>query len=202
MRICTRTGLALLDTRLTGYRIAKSSYGPLSPRPRPDSPGIGRSGWSRFDTPGTTIYLASDRRTAYKETLSPTGVASRFRSAVVFAAERFDLPEEEALKLIEEDWVRNGNMVPGWLPASWRDGRLMYQLCINSPDPWVDLTAAESVAALNRFLGPVFEERLAITAITLGTLTGENREATTLIAEWIREQLLDDSSYPAGVKFH
>jgi hypothetical protein len=31
MRICTDTGLALIDTRLTGYRIAKSSYGPLTP---------------------------------------------------------------------------------------------------------------------------------------------------------------------------
>ncbi|GLB68716.1 RES domain-containing protein [Arthrobacter mangrovi] len=202
MRICTETGLALIDTRLTGYRIAKSSYGPLNPRPRPDLPGTNRSGWSRFDTPGTTIYLAGDRRTAYAETLAPTRVGDQFNSAVAFAAEQFGITKENAQKLVEEDWARNGNMMPGWLPASWRDGRLMYRLRMNTLASWVDLTAAESVAALNRFLGEAFEEQLGIAGITLGTLTGENREATTLIAQWIREQVLDDGSYPAGAKFH
>ncbi|MCG2623016.1 RES domain-containing protein [Arthrobacter sp. I2-34] len=201
-RTCTATGLALVDTRLEGYRIAKSSYGPVSPRPRPASPGADRSGWSRFDTPGSTIYLAGDRRTAYAETLSITRVGNRFRSAVSFAAAQFGIPEAEAQALVEEDWTRNGNMVPGWLPASWREGRLMYRLRMDGPASWVDLTAAESVAALNRHLGPAFDEELNIPQITLGALTGENREATTLIAQWIREQVLDDGSYAAGVRFH
>jgi hypothetical protein len=202
MRVCTATGLALIDTRLAGYRIAKSSYGPLNPQPRPDAPGTGRSGRSRFDTPGTTIYLADDRRTAYAETLSPAQVGSRFRSAVAFAAGQFGISEDEAGKLIEEDWVRNGNMVPGWLPAVWREGRLMYRLRMHIQTAWVDLTAAESIAALNRSLGPAFNDQLGIAEITLGTLTGSSREATTLIAQWIREQVLDDDSYPAGVRFH
>ncbi|MGM0928879.1 MAG: hypothetical protein ACQEXN_04110 [Actinomycetota bacterium] len=126
----------------------------------------------------------------------------QFNSAVTFAAEQFDITTEEAQRLIEEDWARNGNMMPGWLPASWRDGRLVYRLQMNHTASWVDLTAAESVAALNRFLGEAFEDQLGIAGITLGTLTGENREATTLIAQWIREQVLDDGRYPAGVKFH
>jgi hypothetical protein len=202
MRVCTKTGLALIDLRLAGYRIAKSSYGPLKPLPRPDLPGVSRSGWSRFDTPGTTIYLADDKRTAYAETLAPTRVGKEFRSAVAFAAEQFGISQDEARGLIEEDWIRNGNMVPGWLPANWRDGRLMYRLRMVSPVPWVDLTAAETVAALNKSLGQAFDEQLGIPEITLGTLTGDNREATTLIAQWIREQVLDDGSYPAGVRFH
>ncbi|MCW2132378.1 hypothetical protein [Arthrobacter sp. VKM Ac-2550] len=202
MRICASTGLTLVDTRLSGFRIAKSSYGPLNPRPRPNTRGSGRSGWSRFDTPGTTVYLAGDKRTAYAETLSPTRVGSQFRSAVAFAAQQFGISGDEARRLIEEDWTRNGNMVPGWLPASWRDGRLMYRLRMNSTASWVDLTTAETVAALNRFLGQTFEEQLEINGITLATLSGENRDATTLIAQWIREQVLDDGSYPAGVKFH
>lgn len=203
-RVCTTTGLALIDTRLTGFRIAKSSYGPLSPRPRPDAPGASRSGWSRFDTPGRTLYLADGKRTAYAETetLSPTRVAADFRSAVAFAATRFGIAEETAARLVEEDWVRNGNMVPGWLPASWRDGRLVYRLHMESTAAWVDLTAAESIAALNRSLGPAFETQLGINGITLGTLTGDNREATTLIAQWAREQVLDDGGYAAGVRFH
>ncbi|MET4096061.1 hypothetical protein [Arthrobacter sp. UYCu712] len=44
-------------------------------------------------------------------------------------------------------------MVPGWLPGNWRDGRLMYSLQINGPKRWVDLTAAESIADLNRHPG-------------------------------------------------
>ena len=93
-------------------------------------------------------------------------------------------------------------MVPGWLPASWRDGRLMYSLQINGPKRWVDLTAAESIAALNRHLGAQLRDAFGIADITLATLTGEDREPTTHIAAWLREQVLDDGNYAAGVRAH
>jgi hypothetical protein len=62
-------------------------------------------------------------------------VGKDFRDAVAFAAAQFGISVEAARELIQDDWTRNGNMVPGWLPANWRDGRLMYTLRINSPDP-------------------------------------------------------------------
>ncbi|WP_306922911.1 hypothetical protein [Arthrobacter globiformis] len=92
--------------------------------------------------------------------------------------------------------------VPGWLPPNWRDGRLIYALPINTPTRWIDLTAAESIASLNRHLGQQLDEADGIPAITLATLAGEDREATTAIAEWLREQVLDDGNYAAGVPAH
>ena len=103
-----------------------------------------RSSWSRFDTPGSTVYLAEDRRTAYAETLAMARVGKDFRDAVTFAAGQFGITVETARRMIHDDWTRNGNMVPGWLPANWRDGRLMYTLQIPSPTWLIDLTAAES----------------------------------------------------------
>lgn len=199
--VCSKTGLAYVEGPVTGYRIAKSSYGPLNPLPRSTGP-VDRSSWSRFDTPGSTVYLAGDRRTAYAETLAMGRVGKDFRDAVAFAAAQFDLPIEAARKLIQDDWTRNGNMVPGWLPANWRDGRLMYTLRVNSPTRWIDLTAAESIASLNRHLGQQLEDAFGISTVTLATLTGEDRDATTAIAEWLREQVLDDGNYAAGVRAH
>lgn len=202
MRVCADTGLSLTDPGLTGYRIAKSSYGALDPKPR-DGSLVGRTSWSRFDTPGRTIYLAETRRTAFAETLSPARVGPAFNSAVEFAAHHFGISAALAREEIEEEWTRNGNLVPGWLPASWRDGRRMYQLTVHpSAGEWIDLTQAESIAALNRNITDILLPQLNIDEITLGTLTGPNRLATTLIAEWLRNQVLDDGNYAAGVKFH
>ena len=78
----------------------------------------------------------------------------------------------------------------------------MYTLRINEPIRWIDLTAAESIAALNRHLGQQLDEAFGIGTITLGTLTGEAREATTAIAQWLREQVLDDGNFAAGVRAH
>lgn len=199
--VCSNTGLAYVEGPITGYRIAKSSYGPLNPLPRDAGPAD-RSSWSRFDTPGSTVYLAGDRRTAYAETLAMARVGKDFRDAVAFAAEQFGLPVEAARTMVQDDWTRNGNMVPGWLPANWRDGRLMYTLRINSPIRWIDLTAAESIAALNRHLGQQLDDAFGISTVTLGTLTGEDRAATTAIAQWLREQVLDDGNFAAGVRAH
>lgn len=129
-------------------------------------------------------------------------VGKDFRDAVAFAARQFGLPVEVAQKMIQDDWTRNGNMVPGWLPANWRDGRLMYTLRINEPIRWVDLTAAESIAALNRHLGQQLDDAYGLGTVTLGTLAGDDREVTTAIAQWVREQVLDDGYYAAGVRAH
>src|SRR5699024_12821324 len=67
-RICSRTGLALVAGPDAALRIARESYGPLNPVPRP--PGETPQAWSRYDTPGRTIYACADRLTAYMELLA------------------------------------------------------------------------------------------------------------------------------------
>lgn len=126
------------------------------------------------------MYLASHMRTAYAETLAMAKVGKNFRDAVAFAAEQFGLPLERAWTVVQDDWTRNANMVPGWLPANWRDGRLIYALKINEPTRWIDLTAAESIASLNRHLGDIPDEKFNIPDITLANLTGDDRESPPL----------------------
>lgn len=75
--VCASTGLAYVSGPVTGYRIAKSSYGPLNPLPR-SAGTTDRSAWSRFDTAGSTVYIAGDRRTAYAETLAMARVDPAF----------------------------------------------------------------------------------------------------------------------------
>lgn len=199
--VCTRTGLAYVDGPVNGFRIAKTSYGPLNPPVRPEAV-VDRSAWSRFDTPGSTVYLSGDAATAYAETLAMARISRKFRSAITFAAEFYGMSWEEAYQMVHDEWTANSNMIPGWLPRSWRESRLMYTLQVSDPVRWIDLTAADTIAALDRHLGDDLQRRCDLDEVTLGTLAGPDRAATTLIAEWIREQVLDDGSYAAGVQFH
>lgn len=106
MGVCAVTGLAYLEEAVTGGTIAKSSYGPLNPLPRPIGP-TDTTSWSRFDTPGSTVYMAADRRTAYAETLSMGKVSNDFRNAVACAAREFGRPVETARRMIQDDWRPN-----------------------------------------------------------------------------------------------
>lgn len=199
--ICSKTGLAYVNGPVLGYRLAKTSYGPINPLERPD--GVAdRVKWSRFDTPGSTVDLAGDAATAYAETLAMARTSRQYRDAISYVADFFGISREKAQEQVNDDWAANNNMVPGWLPRTWRDSRLLYVLQVEEPVRWVDLTAAETIAALNIHLGAELERSSGVQEITLGTVAGDNRQATTLIAEWIREQVLDDGSYAAGVQAH
>ena len=67
-RICQKTGLALAQGPVAGYRIANASYGALNPEKRHDD-GL-RDDWSRWDTPGRTVDLAGTLDTAFRECLA------------------------------------------------------------------------------------------------------------------------------------
>ncbi|WP_051442265.1 RES domain-containing protein [Arthrobacter sp. H14] len=199
MRTCTKTGLALVDGPVPAYRVAKESYGPLNPQER----GLlsdDRSDWYRFDTPGRTVYAAEDPQTAFLEALSWARMTAAHKDHLEKTAAFFDAPVETIRREVEEQWHANGHMAPGWIPANWREGRLLYCLQFE-PGPWVDMAHADTIAALNGALGSLLYEADIDETLTLAEITSGRREITTLLASWVREQVLDDGSYPMGVRF-
>lgn len=196
--ICAKTNLATIEEPVTAFRVAKESYGPFKPLERLD--GHDRAAWYRFDTPGRTIYTAEDRETAFLEALSWARLTADFTSSLKKTADHFGVPVEEIRAEVEEEWGRLWGMVPGWIPVTWRDDRKVYTVTFE-PGRWVDIAHGNTIATLASVLE---EELLALgvtETLTLSEVTGGNREITTLISTWVREQVLDDGSYPLGIRF-
>lgn len=195
---CTRTGLATVREQVTAFRIAKQSYGPLKPLERWEAED--RSGWYRFDTPGRTIYAAEDRETAFLEALSWARMTAGFDAYLRKSAGFFQEPVENIRAEVEEQWSRNSGMVPGWIPANWREGRLVYTLEFE-PGRWVDAAHAETITAVDKALRADLPVLGVTETLTLSEITSGHRELTTLMAAWIRDQVLDDGTYPLGIRF-
>ncbi|WP_051298874.1 RES domain-containing protein [Arthrobacter castelli] len=199
MRICTKTGLALVDGPVSAYRVAKESYGPLNP-PERGLLSDNRSTWYRFDAPGRTVYAAEDPQTAFLEALSWARMTAAHQHHLEKTAAFFDTPIDVIRSEVEQQWHANGHMAPGWIPANWRDGRLLYSLQFDS-GPWIDIAHAYTISALNTALGSLLYEVDIVETLTLAEITSGRREITTLLASWAREQVLDDGSYPMGIRF-
>lgn len=183
-------------------RVARESYGPLNPVPRArdEDPRP----WSRFDTPGRTIYATADRVTAYMELLAPyrTEISTK-RRALQPIADELDMSLEELWEDIVRDWDEQGMMKARWLPRVFREGRALYTLELPA-GWWINIAATETIAALHDLAespwptehGPLTEP------LTLSHLTSDDRVLTTAIAEFLRESItLQDGTLPLGVQF-
>jgi len=181
------------------YRVAKSSYGPLNPPLRDDSK---RRTWNRWDTPGRTIYASDSVTTAYIESLAWAHEEAASHDRMLRkTADLFGISIKKARAMVEHDWLKAGNMQPGWLPTVWREGRQMYQLSLPA-GWWVDIASTDTLSTVSAALEePLLE--LGITGtLTLSELTSNQRRLTTRIATWVREQVtLDDGTQPLGVQF-
>lgn len=137
-RICSRTGLALVAGPVSALRIARESYGPLNPVPR--AAGENVRAWSRYDTPGRTIYACADRVTAFMELLAPyrTEIDAE-RHALRPIAEAMGMDLQELWGAIVADWDEVGTMGVSWLPRSFREGRKLYTLTFPR-GWWIDVT--------------------------------------------------------------
>jgi hypothetical protein len=220
MRVCKRTGLTLRPAdELRTWRIQKTSFGPMTPLQRPVSAERGQ--WGRYDTAGhRTIYTALPVDTAYAESLAqfrpkftkplratstrPRSAGLRSRSDVKLVDLFDDLDSDEAslflIDQIEAEWIALGHMKPTQIAAIWRQDRRLYEVALPREGWFVDVEAAESVATLSAALGAKLAD-FELGALTVGDLRGENRGVTTLIADWIRAQVLDDGSLPHGIYF-
>ncbi|UYY83675.1 hypothetical protein OIT41_20640 (plasmid) [Arthrobacter sp. YA7-1] len=196
-RRCSETGLWILDDFRSGRRVATTHRGPLDPPERLS--GDDPAGWNRYDTPGSTVYLSDTDEIAFAEVLSGYALKLGSNHPMQKDADFMGLTLEEYIKGVDDDW---GNQLKrGCLPAHWRDRRNSYGLTLARAGWWVDVEHPDSIATIGAGIGKRLNHELGITQLTLGTLHGENRAATTMIAIWLREQVLDDGSRPLGIRF-
>ncbi len=201
-RICTTTGFALTAGPVGAFRIARASYGAMRPQERDELDD--REHWGRFDTPGSTLYVAAERQTAFLEMLG------QYRTAI--GAERRALQKtatflgrdlEELWEEVVREWDDNGTMKARWLPRAFREGRQIH--LIDFPTGWwIDATSAETIAALHeRFpSGWPTKHGTLDEVLTLGHLAGDDRVLTTAIATRLRDEVtLFDGSLPLGIEF-
>jgi RES domain-containing protein len=202
--ICKRTGLALVKThQQTTFRIAKSSYGAMNPILR-DVKGDPRQ-WGRYDVAGhRTIYSANPVEAAYAESLAVYRPAKSLDALTL--GELFDDETEPGLTLsqaVAEEWDHRFHTQPGYVPAAWRDERLIHKVALPMTGWVIDVEHANTLATLNAALpsqlaGLLPEHR---NYLTTSDLHGEDRRLTTLIAQWLRAQVLEDGSLPHGILY-
>lgn len=200
-RICSRTGLAITAGPVQAFRIARESYGPLAPPVREDTDD--RQSWGRFDTPGRTIYAATEPLTAFMEMLAPyrTNVNDE-RRALQTAADAAGVTLDKFWDSVTRDWEELGHMKATWLPWIFRNGRIISAL--EFPKGWwIDIAAIETIQALPQlFDGARPGSGEAYVDLTTADLSGFDRDKTTAIAQLLRSSVeLDDGTLPLGIEF-
>jgi RES domain len=190
-RQCDKTGLSIVEGSVTMFRVAvaREERGPLRPIERPFDPAADRRSWSRFDTPGLTIYGADLRVTAFTESLAFKAPSARSYAALAEIAAFLDVDLNELLNELRDE----GLPIDG-MDADWRLDREIYRLEFPAL-PWIDLTHPDSVVSI-KASGIAAADRL-----TVADLTGDDRALTTAVAQWIRAQQLNDGGRPAGLRY-
>lgn len=195
---CETTGLWVVDDFRTGCRIATTHRGPLDPPER--LAGDDPAGWSRYDTPGSTVYISTDQELAFAEVLSGYALTLGAIHPLQKDADFMGMALEEYLRSVDTEW---GNQLGlGALAKHWRDRRRIYELTLGGTGWWVDVEHPDSVAAIRAGIGAQLHEERGLTQLTLGVLHGEDRAATAMVSAWIRKQVLEDGSLPLGIRFN
>ncbi len=203
-RVCERTGLVLeRSCGRTVYRVARTKYGPFDPPAR--KIGAPPEELSRWDTPGRTIYAGTAERGAFIEVLSyitPDDVAlstmSDFFDDVTSDDELF-LHEQIAKEL-----AQHGGMRQRSVPRGWREDRNIYEFRLPREGWFVDITASDSIGALDEQLRTTLAGRFGIEELHVSHLTADGTDAravTTYIATHVRSLVLDDGSLPHGIAY-
>ena len=201
-RVCRATGLVLVPAQPgVVFRVAKTSYGPLSPPVRATEPDADRSGWGRWDTHGgRTVYAAGTLECAFAEVLAYYRRRLGTGDPLTADAAFLRMSATEFVALIEAEWQQRGHLPPGHLAQGWRHDRAVYRLELPSRGWWVLLEHPASMAAAEVALG----ERLAavgIGALDVAVLRGDRRQATVLLADWVSNLTLEDGSAAHGIQY-
>lgn len=204
---CGRTGLHLTKAAgQIGFRVAQDRYGALSvmanryvgplPQQAPGTALVERRG--RYDTVGCTVYVADSKKCAYAEVL--TVFRMKF-AAVAEVAESVGWDVDEYIAKVLEDAKANGVDAPWAIPADWQVNRSVHKLSLPSEGWWVVMDHHDTLAALQRMTPTIRGMTVGLKLLTAGSITGENRALTTLLAQTVRDQTLEDGSEPLGISF-
>lgn len=161
-----------------------------------------RDDWSRWDTPGRTVYIAGTLGTAFRECLAWARMVPSHERKLGRLAAPCDLEPDEVMREVAADFEKLGHLQPGHLPYSWRDSRLIHR--ITDPDsagPWIDMEHQATLDALS--LGPPSGVK-AFTGreeFDRAATCSNDRDVTTRIAQWLRGMVLDDGTEAAGIRF-
>jgi hypothetical protein len=170
------------------WHVGRDTSEDLTYRTVPRADDTNPRGGNRYDSySGTygTLYFATDLEVCYCETLA------RFRPNVVLAA------------LVKNEWEASHKMGPGSLPADWRHTRVASRVLPVLPLPFVDVTHAETIAALNLHADLMAGlARFGVSEIDLGQLAGKDRRVTRYIAEFLAAAR-DDENLPkfSGIRY-
>jgi hypothetical protein len=84
--------------------------------------------------------------------------------------------------------------------STLRDGHLLYPVRVpEAAGWWID--AQQTLDALSLSVGSGLAPLAGRHDVDKGVLFSPDREVTTRLAEWMREQILDDGSEPLGIRF-
>lgn len=203
---CKETGFQLVPAGgEASFRVARDRYGALAvrnnpivgPRPIGTEPGEADAR-GRFDSLGSTIYLADSRQCAYAEVLT---LFRQKRAAIAKVAEQIDWTVDEYIESVLEQAAGNGVDVPWAISVDWQMERSIYEIRLPREGWWVQIDHPGTLKTLQN-LAPATKgmtERLQV--LTSGSIEGEDRDLTTLIAHVIREQTLEDGSEPLGINY-
>lgn len=203
--VCASTGLNIVASSSQSiFRVAHTKYGPVNPPPR--LPGVHAvEDWSRWDTPGRTIYGGSTATGAFVEVLEyidpappPIPMAELFDD--VHAGDAATLADQIAREL-----PLHGGMPYRSISQGWREARSLYELQLPHSGWFVDITGANSISVVSDQLASTLLAECGIERLTLSELTSSSEQAkklTTGIATWIRESAqLFDGERPHGILY-
>lgn len=196
---CPETGYRLVPARRqTAYRIQKAGFAAVSAPSRTD--GTERMAWGRYDTPGSTLYLAETAESAFSETLAPFKRAIGIADPLQKDAQALGMTLEEFYEEVAQQWQEASFMNSGTLPRAWRTERLIHIVELPFPGWWVDVEHPDTIAAVETAIPDTLKE-LGVVHLDTAVLRSGKREVTTAVAELIRDQILFDGSETLGIQF-
>jgi hypothetical protein len=199
------TGLRLIPAAgEIAFRVAKDRYGALSVRknsivgPMPIGTSADSDPRGRYDSIGSTIYLADSRQCAYAEVL--LGFRQQ-RAAVAKAAESIGWTAEDYITSVRAQAQNNGVDVPWAISVDWQMDRSIYEIRLPRQGWWVQIDDPDTLRALETMAPTTAGMTERLQFLTSGSLTGEDRDLTTLLAHTIRGAALDDGSELLGISY-